>query len=63
MDDKKVGWLSISLKKSETLTISDGVETIEITISDRFKQPLHARVRIKATRKYEVKRRKVGGEA
>ena len=61
MDDKKRGTLSVSIKKSEILVITDGEEVIEIAISDRYKQPIMCRVRINSSKKYEIKRRPSGG--
>lgn len=64
MDDNKKGTLLLSLKKSEILVISDGDNTIEINFCDRFKQPLSGRVRIKSSKRYDIRRKPTSqGEA
>ena len=57
MDDSKKGTLSLSLKKSEMLILSDGESTIELNICDRFKQPIACRVRIRSSKRFEIKRK------
>lgn len=60
MDDRKKGTLLLSLKKSEMLVITDGEDIIELNVCDRFKQPIAVRVRIKSSKRYEIKRRPSG---
>lgn len=61
MDDKKTGTLLLTLKKSEMLVISDGKDEIHINFCDKFKQPLGGRVRIKSSKRYDIRRRPSGG--
>lgn len=61
MEDSKRGNLVLTLKKGEGLLISDGVQTIEISFFDKFKQPINVRARIKSSKTYDVKRKMLGG--
>ncbi len=61
MDDSSRGNLVLTFKKGEGLLISDGVHTIEIAFFDRFKQPINVRARIKSNKKFEIKRKIIGG--
>lgn len=54
---KDVGFLALSLKKKEILIISDGINTIEILLYDKHKQPISARVRIKTEKQYDIRRK------
>lgn len=61
MDDKKIGTLLVTLKKSEILVIRDGDDVIEITLTDKFKQPLSGRIRIRSSKRFDIKRQSNGG--